>query len=173
MQHNYIQGYLDRSPCSRLCGVRRVEEALPFERQLLSHHFVAAVLRDMYGVHVTCVSALAGPFGLPLLEPLLATLNAANAHALQRHLYASRSLPEPAVPPGWCQVHFSHLMQPYEVDYVIRAVAEVAAHGWKLLPQYRLDSHTGGVFGGIVHPQHACMCSLFFRLSSDSLSYFF
>ena len=116
---------------------------MPFERQLLSHHFVATVLRDMYGVHVTCVSALSGPFGLPLLEPLLATLNAANANALQKHIYASRALPEPAVPPGWCQVHFSHLMQPYEVDYVIRAVAEVGAHGWKLLPQYRLDPRTG------------------------------
>lgn len=34
----------------RLCC--RVEEVLPFERQLLSHQFVAAVLRDMYGIQV-------------------------------------------------------------------------------------------------------------------------
>lgn len=96
-------------------------------------------------VQVTCVSATSGPFGLPLLEPLLACLNATNATVLQNHLIASRCLPERHAPPGWCQVHFSHLMRPYEVDYVIRAVAEVGAHAWKLLPLYKLDPCTGAV----------------------------
>lgn len=37
---------------SEKSGWCRVDEVLPFERQLLSHQFVAAVLRDMYGVQV-------------------------------------------------------------------------------------------------------------------------
>lgn len=41
----------------------RVEEVLPFERQLLSHQFVAAVLRDMYGIQVR-------PIPCPLHAPI-------------------------------------------------------------------------------------------------------
>lgn len=47
--------------------------------------------------------------------------------------------------PGWCRVSFSHLMTPQEVDYVIRAVLEVATLGWKLLPLYDADCASGAI----------------------------
>jgi hypothetical protein len=49
-------------------------------------------------------------------------------------------------------VHLSHLMTPPEVDYVLRAVLEVARDGWKLLPQY--DMSPSGMY---VHSTHRTM----------------
>jgi hypothetical protein len=51
---------------------------------------------------------------------------------------------DPCLEPGWCQLSFSHLMAPSEVDYVINAVLEVACSGWQLLPQYVM--HADGSF---------------------------
>ena len=45
---------------------------------------------------------------------------------------------------GWSRVYFSHLMTPAEVDYVIRAVLEVAREAWQLLPQYDIERRSGG-----------------------------
>lgn len=49
----------------------------------------------------------------------------------------------PFLKPGFCRVYFSHFTRPAEVKYVIRAVMEIAQHGWKLLPQYDFNPSTG------------------------------
>lgn len=44
---------------------------------------------------------------------------------------------------GWCRVAFNYFTSDAEVEYIIRAVCQVAEHGWKLLPQYQYDKNNG------------------------------
>ena len=86
-------------------------------------------------------TASAGPHGIALMDGV--TL-ATSGYTVEE---TAAALSEPGhewLQPGWCRVHLSHLMAPPEVDYVIRAVLEVARDGWKLLPQY--DMTPAGTF---------------------------
>ena len=87
--------------------------------------------------------ACAGPYGQQLLkESLLAACGCSQESSLDDldKLAASGSA---WIKPGWVRVYFSYLMQPFEVDYIITAVLEVAHHGHKLLPLYQLDTESG------------------------------
>lgn len=41
--------------------------------------------------------------------------------------------------PGFSRLSLPYTLTDIEVDYVIKSVLFVAEHGWKFLPQYRLD----------------------------------
>ena len=45
----------------------------------------------------------------------------------------------------WVSVAFSHFMTRPEVDFLIRAVLDIARDGWKLLPQYSLNLRLGAL----------------------------
>jgi hypothetical protein len=49
----------------------------------------------------------------------------------------------PWAAPGWVALACGHMMSRAEVDYVIQAMREVAAGGWRLLAQYAFDAATG------------------------------
>lgn len=84
--------------------------------------------------------ACAGPYGAALLEDWIRETCGLDIDALMRYLEPGKT---EGIRPGWCRVYFSHLMTPQEVDYVIRAVLEVATLGWKLLPLYDVDCSSG------------------------------
>lgn len=50
----------------------------------------------------------------------------------QKHTFPSLSLPFPR--PGITRLSFPYFMSREAVDYVTQAVAMVARHGWRLLP---------------------------------------
>jgi hypothetical protein len=45
--------------------------------------------------------------------------------------------------PGWCRVNLPYFWDDSTADYVIAAVALVAREGWRFLPEYAFDIHTG------------------------------
>lgn len=45
--------------------------------------------------------------------------------------------------PGFARINLPYFMDDVTVHFVLEAVDMVATHGWKLLPQYRFDPHTG------------------------------
>jgi len=45
--------------------------------------------------------------------------------------------------PGFARINLSYFMDDETVHFVLEAVDMVATQGWKLLPQYRFDPHTG------------------------------
>jgi len=48
--------------------------------------------------------------------------------------------------PGWCRVNFNYFIREEEFQFIIKAIEQVAEHGWKLLPLYALCLKTGQYF---------------------------
>ena len=107
----------------------------------LHHHFVTALLNDLFGIQCRGGCACAGPYGLQLLgaAPAAEAIEA----ALRRRGGGSSTTWGEALRPGWTRVSFSFCTAQDEVEYVIAACHAVAHHGWRLLPQYRVDSGSG------------------------------
>ena len=95
-------------------------------------------------MQVHAAHAPTGPFGQTLVDTLAPAVGEDGTAALKAALQGPGSFDStcPHVM-GWCEVHFSHLLASAEVDYVTRAVVEVASHAWQLLPQYCMDPATG------------------------------
>lgn len=125
-------------------------------------------------------NAPTGPFGQAQVEKVEATLGEANSSALKAALQAPGNF-DSASPHvlGWCEVHFSHLLTSAEVDYVTRAVVDVATSAWKLLPQYMMDPSSGALASRAVHAVlpaqaghflgEAFMTHYVFRLAGDAV----
>ncbi len=47
------------------------------------------------------------------------------------------------VKPGWTRVNLNYFISPAAADYITAAVELIAADGYRLLPDYRFDPHTG------------------------------
>jgi hypothetical protein len=47
------------------------------------------------------------------------------------------------VKPGWSRVNLNYFISAAQADYIAAAVELIAADGYRLLPQYRFDPHTG------------------------------
>ena len=45
--------------------------------------------------------------------------------------------------PGWVRVNFNYFYSEELANYVISAIDFVATHGWKFLPSYEVDIHSG------------------------------
>ena len=44
---------------------------------------------------------------------------------------------------GWSRVNFNYFISPNEAAFICEAILQIAEHGWKLLPQYRIDPKSG------------------------------
>src|SRR5262249_23771465 len=62
---------------------------------------------------------------------------------LSRELKAEAGRGCMGIKPGWVRVNFNYFITETVFDYVLDAVEIVASDGWKLLPQYRFDEHSG------------------------------
>ena len=47
------------------------------------------------------------------------------------------------VKPGWARVNLNYFISAAAADYIAAAVEVIAAEGYRLLPDYRFDPHTG------------------------------
>lgn len=100
----------------------------------LHHNFVVAVLNDLFGIQSRGGCSCAGPYGHRLLA-----IDAVRSHAIRDEV----SLGCDGIKPGWVRVNFNYFITDTVRDYLIDAVDLVAAHGHRLLPDYRFDPHTG------------------------------
>ncbi|XP_037087673.1 uncharacterized protein LOC119108199 [Pollicipes pollicipes] len=116
----------------------------------LHHNFVAALLNDLLGVQTRGGCACAGPYAQDLLgidETLAERYERTIAedsrldrtHLRRQGEYSSYEL----LRPGFTRVTLSYLLSEDELEHVITALRLVSEHGWKLLPQYRVNPETG------------------------------
>jgi selenocysteine lyase/cysteine desulfurase len=100
----------------------------------LHHNFVVAVLNDLFGIQARGGCSCAGPYGHRLLGIDLDT-------SLEFEREVERGCE--GIKPGWVRVNFNYFITDTVFRYVLDAVHLVAAEGWKLLPHYAFEPHTG------------------------------
>ncbi|XP_006814971.1 uncharacterized protein LOC100377968 [Saccoglossus kowalevskii] len=122
----------------------------PTTGQYLHHNFICAILNDVFGVQARGGCACAGPYAQDLLgidEDLSLKIEALllensrldRIHLRRYHEYSEREI----LRPGFARLNLPYFMSDECVDFIIKAVAMVAEHGWKLLPQYMFNPETG------------------------------
>ena len=102
--------------------------------QYLHHNFVVALLNDLFGIQARGGCSCAGPYGHRLLE-----IGPARSHALREEIGHGCDGRQARLDPGQLQL----LHHRRRRDYIIDAVELIAADGYRLLPSYRFDPHTG------------------------------
>jgi len=131
----------------------------------LHHNFVVALLNDLFGIQSRGGCSCAGPYGHRLLA-----IDPDRSHALRDEVGHGCE----GVKPGWVRLNFNYFISDAVCDYLIEAVDLVATGGYRLLPDYRFDPHTGlwhhrngptepplhladlhyGADGALTYPQH-------------------
>ena len=102
--------------------------------QYLHHNFVVALLNDLFGIQARGGCSCAGPYGHRLLH-----IGAARSHALRDEIGQGCE----GIKPGWTRVNLNYFFATATADYIADAVELIAAQGYRLLPYYRFDPHTG------------------------------
>ena len=102
--------------------------------QYLHHNFVVAVLNDLFGIQARGGCSCAGPYGHRLLA-----IGMARSHALSDEVGHGCD----GVKPGWSRVNLNYFISAGTAEFIAAAVELVAAYGYRLLPFYRFDPHTG------------------------------
>ncbi|XP_048585215.1 uncharacterized protein LOC5521527 isoform X3 [Nematostella vectensis] len=118
----------------------------PDSGKLLHHNFVSVLLNDLYGIQARGGCACAGPYAQDLLG-----IDESVAQKFTWFLESHESddgevhckEPLEIMKPGFARLNLPFFMDDETVHFVLEAVDMVATHGWKLLPQYRFDPHTG------------------------------
>ena len=100
----------------------------------LHHNVVVAILNDLFGIQSRGGCSCAGPYGHRLLG-----IDLDRSHAFEREIATGCE----GIKPGWVRVSFNYFISDTVFEYIVRAVAMVAEHGYKLLPQYRFALGTG------------------------------
>jgi selenocysteine lyase/cysteine desulfurase len=100
----------------------------------LHHNFVVAVLNDLFGIQARGGCSCAGPYGHRLLGIDLAT-----SREFEREILRGCE----GVKPGWVRINFSYFLSESVFAFLLEAVAFVAEHGWKLLPDYDFEPMSG------------------------------
>ena len=100
----------------------------------LHHNFVVAVLNDLFGIQARGGCSCAGPYGHRLLA-----IDRAHSRAYRREIRIGCD----GIKPGWTRLNFHYTITDTVCDYLIEAVDLIARYGYRLLPDYRFDAHTG------------------------------
>lgn len=100
----------------------------------LHHHFVVALLNDLFGIQARGGCSCAGPYGHHLLG-----IEADRAAAIQAQVSAGYF----GAKPGWARVNLHFTMSESTVDYLVEAVDLVARYGYRLLPEYTFNPARG------------------------------
>jgi selenocysteine lyase/cysteine desulfurase len=128
-----ILGNLDAERLSIVSFVVRYGDGTGPARYL-HHNFVVAVLNDLFGIQARGGCSCAGPYGHRLLGIDVTT-------SLEYEREVERGCE--GIKPGWVRVNFNYFLTDTVVDYILAAVHLVASEGWKLLPHYDFEPHTG------------------------------
>jgi len=100
----------------------------------LHHHFVAALLNDVFGVQSRGGCSCAGPYGHHLLG-----IDAAHSQEFQDVITDGYE----GIKPGWIRLSFNYFISDAVAEYLIEAVDLIARYGYRLLPDYRFDLGDG------------------------------
>ena len=130
-QHPNIQilGNTDAERLSIVSFTIRTERG-----KYLHHNFVVALLNDLFGIQSRGGCSCAGPYGHRLLG-----IDLERSHDFERGIAGGCE----GIKPGWVRVSFNYFISETVFDYIVQAVAIIAEHGWRLLPEYRMDATSG------------------------------
>lgn len=127
------------NPAIRLLSPKESSSIISFTIRhgdsLLHHHFVSAVLNDLFGVQARSGCMCAGPYAEHLLG-----MSTCDVKEIEKSLLASG---HEILRPGFVRVSIHYSMTEQEATFVAHAVNFVAKYGWCLLPLYTFDVHTG------------------------------
>ncbi len=101
---------------------------------LLHSNFVVTVLSDLFGIQARSGCFCAGPY-IHRLYPV------DEVWSRRMHLEASRG--NHGAKLGFVRIGFNYFISEAVFEYLVEAVHLLADEGWKLLPFYRFDPHTG------------------------------
>jgi len=100
----------------------------------LHHNLVVAILNDVFGIQSRGGCSCAGPYGHRLLG-----IDIERSHEFEREITHGCE----GIKPGWVRVNFNYFISEAVFQYVVQAVALLADHGWRLVPEYRFDVASG------------------------------
>lgn len=149
MEHEFIQraiGSWSENPHIRILGNPKADRLsiVSFQvrapshlgtERFLHHNFVVAVLNDLFGIQGRGGCSCAGPYGHRLLG-----IDSETSARLEDEIAAGCEV----IKPGWVRINFNYFISEEEFQYLVDAVHLVAENGWRLLPQYRFDTASGG-----------------------------
>eukprot|EP00668_Euglena_longa_P015129 GGOE01019180.1.p1 GENE.GGOE01019180.1~~GGOE01019180.1.p1 ORF type:complete len:754 (+),score=146.45 GGOE01019180.1:26-2263(+) len=102
----------------------------PWDKNRYLHHsFVCALLNDIFGIQVRGGCMCAGPNGIRILGVKKETVQ-----EFATELSVNK---EEIMKPGYVRLSVPFNATDQELQYIIAAIQEVAAHGWAFLPQYQ------------------------------------
>ena len=104
------------------------------DQRFLHHHFVVALLNDLFGIQARGGWQCAGPYGHRLLN-----IDFTKSEAYRREIQRGCR----GVKPGWTRLNFNYFISEETFEYIVKAVELVAEHGWRLMSDYCFDPETG------------------------------
>ncbi|WP_203454108.1 aminotransferase class V-fold PLP-dependent enzyme [Jiangella aurantiaca] len=102
--------------------------------RFLHHNFVVALLNDLFGIQARGGCSCAGPYGHRLLS-----VGPAQSTAFRDVVGVGCE----GIKPGWTRLNFNYFISDTVRDYLVDAVTLIARDGYRLLPDYGFDPHTG------------------------------
>jgi selenocysteine lyase/cysteine desulfurase len=130
----------DRNPAIQILGNRDawrlsiVSFMVRHGDRYLHHNFVVALLNDLFGIQARGGCSCAGPYGHRLLG-----IDLVRSKEYEREILRGRE----GIKPGWVRVNFNYFISDQTFEFILDAVAFVAAHGASFLPLYRFSPDTG------------------------------
>ncbi|WP_124054600.1 aminotransferase class V-fold PLP-dependent enzyme [Arcanobacterium ihumii] len=100
----------------------------------LHHGFTVALLNDLFGIQARGGCSCAGPYGHRLLGI---------DQSLTPKFEALITAGYEGIKPGWARLGFNYFIDEATANFIIEAVRMIGKDGWRLLPDYRFDPHTG------------------------------
>jgi selenocysteine lyase/cysteine desulfurase len=111
-----------------------VSVGLRHSRGLLHSNFVVAVLSDMFGIQARSGCFCAGPY-IHRMYPIDDDWSARmDAEVARGHMGSKLA---------FVRVGFNYFISETVFEYIVEAIHLLANEGWKLLPLYRFDPHSG------------------------------
>lgn len=100
----------------------------------LQPRFVTTLLDDLFGIQSRAGCSCAGPYGHQLLG-IDAQHSARYQHWITKGFHG--------IKPGWCRIGFHYVFDDAEAAFILDAVEFIAEYGYRFLPLYAYDAHTG------------------------------
>ena len=96
--------------------------------------FVTSLLNDLFGIQSRAGCSCAGPYGHRLLN-----IDHDTSERYRAWIHKGFC----GIKPGWCRISLHYVMDDLEADYILDAIDFVAEQGYRFLPLYNFDVHTG------------------------------
>eukprot|EP00521_Asterionellopsis_glacialis_P017952 CAMPEP_0195309350 /NCGR_PEP_ID=MMETSP0707-20130614/38695_1 /TAXON_ID=33640 /ORGANISM="Asterionellopsis glacialis, Strain CCMP134" /LENGTH=386 /DNA_ID=CAMNT_0040373647 /DNA_START=95 /DNA_END=1255 /DNA_ORIENTATION=- len=104
-------------------------------------NFVIALLNDLYGIQGRGGCSCAGPYGHRLYG-----IDGDDGRPLSNRVRLLAGKGYEAFKPGWARVNLNYFISDAEAAFIVKAVNQIATHGWKLLPLYVQNLYSGQYF---------------------------